>query len=131
MNKPDFAALRQEGGALVQALTRPAWTDYNLTDPGVTILEALCYALTDLSYRTDFPIPDILADPTGRVQASDNSFFSKAEVLVSNPVTAGDYRKLIIDQVDEVYDVWLEPLACNGVTESLQGLYRCTVQVRK
>ncbi|HTJ14030.1 MAG TPA: hypothetical protein VL547_18460 [Dinghuibacter sp.] len=131
MNRPDFAALRQEGVALVQALTGTTWTDYNLHDPGVTILEALCYALTDLSYRTDFPITDILAGPDGRVQPGDNTFFSKSEILVSNPVTALDYRKLIIDQLEEVYNVWLEPLACNGVTESLQGLYRCTVQVHK
>src|ERR1700744_5839141 len=125
MNKPDFAALRQEGVALVQALTGTVWTDYNLHDPGVTILEALCYALTDLSYRTDFPIADILADPAGRIRFEDNTFFSKADILVSNPVTATDYRKLVIDQVPEVYNAWLEPVACNGVTESLQGLYRC------
>ncbi len=45
MNRPvpDFSSLRQEGIALVQALSGGTWTDYNLHDPGVTILEALCY----------------------------------------------------------------------------------------
>ena len=133
MNRPvpDFNTLRQEGIALVQALSGTTWTDYNLHDPGVTILEALCYALTDLAYRTDFPIADLLADPQGIIHPEANAFFSKAEILVSNPVTVNDYRKVLLDQVPELYNVWLEPVASGGVTESLQGLYRITVQVRK
>ena len=35
------------------ALTRvaPEWTDNNVHDPGTTVLEVLCYAITDLQYR--------------------------------------------------------------------------------
>jgi hypothetical protein len=133
MNRPvpDFSSLRQEGIALVQALSGDTWTDYNLHDPGVTILEALCYAMTDLAYRTDFPIADILADPKGLIHPEANSFFPKADILVSNPVTINDYRKVLLDQVPELYNVWLEPVTCGAITESLQGLYRLTVQVRK
>ena len=50
---PDFAALRTEGIRLLQELCGRSWTDYNLHDPGVTILEQLCYALTDLMYRAE------------------------------------------------------------------------------
>ena len=40
-------------GDLQRALARiaPEWTDHNTHDPGVTVLEALCYVLTDLQYR--------------------------------------------------------------------------------
>ena len=48
---------------LAQTLSGHAWTDYNLHDPGVTMLEQLCYALTDLVYRADFPVADHLRAP--------------------------------------------------------------------
>jgi hypothetical protein len=32
--------------------------------PGVTLLELLCYGLTDLVYRTDFDVSDFYADRT-------------------------------------------------------------------
>ena len=57
----DYAQLRTEGLALVQELSGELWTDYNLHDPGVTLLEALCYVLTDLSSRASQPIPNLLA----------------------------------------------------------------------
>ncbi|TDX01275.1 hypothetical protein [Dinghuibacter silviterrae] len=133
MNRPfpDFSSLRQEAVALVQTLSGDTWTDYNLHDPGVTILEALCYALTDLAYRTDFPITDLLADDTGVIHPEANAFFQKSEILVSNPVTVNDYRKVLLDRIPELYNVWLEPVTCGGITESLRGLYQVTVQVRK
>ena len=31
----------------------PAWTDFNLHDPGVTLLEAIVWAMSDLSYRSE------------------------------------------------------------------------------
>jgi hypothetical protein len=42
---------------LERALQRvaPEWTDANVHDPGVTVLEVLCYALTDLKYRSGAP----------------------------------------------------------------------------
>ena len=49
----DFNGLKRKGLKLLQKLSGKAWTDYNLHDPGVTILEVLCYALTDLVYRTE------------------------------------------------------------------------------
>ena len=51
-----------EGIELVQALSANNWTDYNLHDPGVTILEQLCFALTELGYRAGFPVKDQLAE---------------------------------------------------------------------
>jgi hypothetical protein len=66
----DYVALVAEGTALVQALSGLTWTNYNYSDPGVTILEQLCYALTELSYRADFRVQDLLGEPgTGRVGA--------------------------------------------------------------
>ena len=56
----NYDFLREEGISLVQKYSGSKWTDYNYHDPGVTILEQLCYALTDLGYRANFRIEDLL-----------------------------------------------------------------------
>ena len=58
-NKPlqqaeDYRLLRAQGMDYIQCLSSKVWTDHNLHDPGITTLEVLCYALTDLAYRTAF-----------------------------------------------------------------------------
>ena len=57
----DFNFLKEEGIRRIQELSGKIWTDYNVHDPGVMLLEVLCYALTDLGYRTSFDIKDLLA----------------------------------------------------------------------
>jgi hypothetical protein len=49
----DFNKLREEGVKVIQELSGEIWTDFNLHDPGITTLEVLCYALTELGYRTE------------------------------------------------------------------------------
>jgi hypothetical protein len=45
----DYESLRQQGIAWLEKFSSPEWTDFNAHDPGITILEQLCYALTDLN----------------------------------------------------------------------------------
>ncbi len=98
----DYERLRQEGIRHIENLATEIWTDFNVHDPGITLLEALCYAITDLGYRTRrIPMADLLAGPT-----DDKPFFTATEVLPSGPVTALDYRKLLID-IDGVKNAWL------------------------
>ncbi|MCC6371442.1 MAG: hypothetical protein IT236_10600 [Bacteroidia bacterium] len=91
-----YNLLREEGLKHIQELSGKIWTDYNLSDPGVTILEVLSYAITDLGYRTSFSIKDILAQPASE-QSSIKNFFSAKEILPVNPITLLDYRKYLID----------------------------------
>jgi hypothetical protein len=53
----DFYELRRRGIGFVQKAGSDQWTDYNVHDPGITILEALSYAITDLGYRLAPPTP--------------------------------------------------------------------------
>ena len=55
----DFDFLRKTGIDYIQALSSKLWTDYNSHDPGITILEILCYALTDLGQRINLPLEDL------------------------------------------------------------------------
>jgi hypothetical protein len=100
----DFNLLRQEGIRYLQRFSGKIWTDHNLHDPGITILDQLCYALTDLSYRIDYNIRDLLAQQDGNPYAS---LYSPATILTTNPVTLLDIRKSVID-IPGVRNAWVE-----------------------
>ena len=78
-NDEDFQFLRAQGLKYIENLAHTLWTDYNTHDPGVTILEALCYAITELGYRSDFAMPDLLADKDGKVDV-DQTFFTAKNI---------------------------------------------------
>ena len=99
----DFDLLRAEGIQHLEKLATEIWTDFNAHDPGITLLELLCYAITDLSYRTRMlPIEDLLANPN----ATQAQWFAATEVLPNAPVTERDFRKLLTD-VKGVKNAWL------------------------
>ncbi len=102
----DYNYLRAEGIKLIERLSGKIWTNYNAHDPGITILEALCYALTELGYKTSFDIKDLLVSKNGTQDWSE-VFFTAKQMLTSNPVTITDYRKLIID-TDGVKNAWVD-----------------------
>lgn len=99
----DYGLLRREGLRHLERLGSAIWTDYNSHDPGVTMLEVLCYALTDLGYRAQLPAEDLFL-PSGKRR---RPFFTASEILPNAPVTALDFRKLLID-IDGVKNAWLE-----------------------
>lgn len=101
----DYYFLRQKGMEYIEALGSKLWTDYNIHDPGITILELLCYAITDLGYRTGFDIKDFVADSLQK-GGHEQGFFSANEILTVNPVTIADYRKLLID-TNGIRNAWL------------------------
>lgn len=124
-----YEELLKEAIHRVQELSGGIWTDYNLHDPGVTILEQLCYAITDPAYRTAFSIEDILAGKNGKIDAAQHAFFSKADILTTAPVTMKDYRKLLLDQVEGIENVWVEPLQTGISPGTAKGVYRIYIQV--
>ena len=108
-NYLNFQTLRDIGIAHLQALSGKLWTDYNLHDPGVTILEVLCYAVTDLGYRNNLDIQDLLTSNPADSNRRENNFFTPDEILTCNPVTDLDLRKRLID-IPGVRNAWLEKL---------------------
>lgn len=103
----DFQFLRSAGLRYIEELGSKIWTDYNAHDPGITTLEVLCYALTELGYRTSFDMKDLLAAEDGRIERSQ-AFFRAKDILTSAPLTVEDYRKLLID-IEGVRNAWLYP----------------------
>ncbi len=107
-NAQDYHFLRKQGIKSIQDLAGKVWTDYNTHDPGITLLEVLCFALTDLGYRTSFEMPDILAS-LRTLTANDwkKLIYTAHDILPCNPLTLVDYRKLIIDTAG-VRNAWVE-----------------------
>jgi hypothetical protein len=99
----DWQLLRREGIRHIENLASDIWTDYNLHDPGITILEILCYAITDLGYRSNMSPADLFATP------NNDSFYTAAKILPCAPVTALDLRKVLID-IPGVQNAWVQQM---------------------
>jgi hypothetical protein len=131
----DYEEFTLEGIEILQKLSSANWTDYNEHDPGVTILENIAYTLTDLSNKTNLPIQDILTESKGSdLLSGDNAFFTPSEILTTNPITPEDFRKLIIDAISNVKNVWVVPensLEVNPKNErnQINGLYNIWVEL--
>jgi hypothetical protein len=113
----DYQLLRRTAMQYIQQLGSGLWTDYNIHDPGITIMELLCYALTDLSFRARFPLQDLLAEPPSvSPDPRRQGFFTAREILTISPWTTPDYRKLLID-IEGVKNGWLfcKDCACEDI----------------
>jgi hypothetical protein len=117
-----YATLLAAGLQRCQALGGDVWTDYNEHDPGVTILEQLCFAITELGLRAQLPMEDLLARPASHAPA-DDGLPTGDVILGAAPLTATDYRKLLYDQVKNLKNVWLEP-----VRDGPGGVYRVSIE---
>lgn len=102
-NELDYSFLRTTGIAYLEKFSGKLWTDYNSHDPGITLLELLSYAITDLGARINLPIEDVLANNESQ---GLKQFYEAHEILPTHPVTDLDYRKLFID-VKGVRNAWM------------------------
>lgn len=110
----DFEKLRLTFIESLQELCGNVWTDYNAHDPGITILEQLSYVITELSYRAGFSVEDLLSDIDGKIDERQNALLTPSNILPSAPVTIDDYRKILLDRIPELHNVWLKPLPTPG-----------------
>lgn len=117
----DFATLRKMGIEHVAGLSGKIWTDHNLHDPGITMLEALCYVLTDLDYRTKLDFKDLVALPK---DAKDDNFYTAAQILGNNPLTIADIRRMLID-IKGVRNAWLSPINETEAEGAYSLVYDC------
>jgi hypothetical protein len=103
----DYFFLRKEGIRYAQELSGKIWTDYNDHDPGVTILEQYCFALTDIAFRTNIDIEKILFSEKNRSEvASSNCLYNPEEILLSPHLTIQDNKMLFLDQLKDISNIW-------------------------
>jgi len=121
-----FESLKQQGIRFAQELSGDLWTDYNLHDPGVTILDQLCYGLTDIIYRTGFEVEDFLTGEDGTIDCDSRALHPPERILPCRPTTIDDYRKAIFDAVPEIDNVWLSRLE-----GTYGGLFRVALRLKR
>ncbi len=103
----DFENLKKEALTLIQELSGKRWTDYNAHDPGITILEQLIYALTELVYLIDFDVKDFLAGEDGKIHYTDLALHEPLQIFPGETITSTDYCKLLFDTIKGVRNIWI------------------------
>jgi hypothetical protein len=101
----DFFFLKEKGIEYIEELGGALWTDLNSHDPGITMLEMLCYAITDLGNRIGTPLENLLT-PEEPNKTIEEQFYKAEEVFPNKPVNELDYRKVFID-LEGVRNCWL------------------------
>lgn len=125
-----FEDIHLEGLEILQRLSGSLWTDYNEHDPGVTLLENISYALTELIHKTEVPIKDLLIQKEGEeLRSGDNGLFVASDILATDPITFNDYRKIWIDQITNVKNVWIHPVdSYDSEVDNIKGLIHVYVE---
>lgn len=124
-----FAALRKEGIETLQEMSGDVWTDYNLHDPGVTILEQLCYALTDLIDRSDYSAEDYLTDDDGNIRFREQTLHLPEDILPCRPSSMDDYREAMLSGCADIDNLWLDPADKTAAGPECAGVYTATVKL--
>ena len=104
----NYEQLRDFGLDYIRKIGSAKWTDFNVHDPGVTVMEALALAVADLSYRSSFQMADLLTRKGAKGPVMEGTMFPACEILAQEPTTVEDYRKLILENVPGVRNVWFE-----------------------
>lgn len=100
-----YSRLSKETLHLVQRLSGQRWTDYNAHDPGVTLLETICYGLLDLHYKFDFDFASYLVDSQTRKPSLDRVGLLQADRMFSAAVvTTADYEMLLKTHIPGIRD---------------------------
>ena len=126
----DYHFLRKEAISNTQKISGENWTDYNIHDPGVTILEQFSYALTDIAYRTNLNIETLLFHGGNRDQVvQSNALYQPGDIFPSSPITLSDYRILILDHFPtKISNCWLENITDHK--EGILGLYNIVLLLK-
>ncbi len=114
-----YESLREAGIERAQALSGEEWTDFNVHDPGVTLLEQLCFQLSELIYRNDFPVQDFLCGDDGKLDLDLQGLAAPARIFPARPATAADLRKVIVGRVAGIDNAWVETSAHGLATVSV------------
>ena len=118
-----FKALVEEGIQISQTLSAHEWTDYNTHDPGVTTLEQLCYVLSDIAYRCDYPVLDYLSQAKQNFSLEAVSLYPSEVILQPHPGNINDLIRLFKTHIIEIENISVASATTNAVATSLYDIY--------
>lgn len=125
-----YTHLQEEALKNIQRLSGKVWTDYNIHDPGITLLDALNYGLLESDYRLGFPLPDYLTHEGGFFPRK-HALYSPSEVFPVNPVTETDYRKLFVSNIEDLSDVRVIVHPESGTYDFMLDVWADTGETRR
>ena len=96
-----FDSLQKNALETIRELSGQLWTDHAPHDPGITTLDILNYALSELDYQMSFPLEQYLTGSDNRFNPEDYGLFSPERVSGMAPVTPKDYRDHFLDHLDK------------------------------
>lgn len=97
-----FTFLQRNSLTALQRLSGKVWTDYNIHDPGITLVDILNYALTELDYRLNFNLEDYLRTADCAFEPATFGLLPPEKVMASAVTTLEDYGKLIKAYIPEI-----------------------------
>ncbi|MEK9499092.1 hypothetical protein V2H77_22040 [Photorhabdus sp. P32] len=95
-----FDTLLAQAKAVIEQQSGQCWSDMSENDPGITLLEACCYGVSDLAYRHSLPLLDLLTPRKEEQTPGDGIFpqeFGPQQMLTCGPITLADYRRALLD----------------------------------
>jgi len=123
-----FDALRLHAVTAAQLASGELWTDYNLHDPGVSLLEALCFALTEDLFAARQPVPQLfgLGAQAGPAAWARFGLHTPQALLPCHPCTDDDWQSWLLQQLPHARH--LHMLALRDERGRSTGLWRMTLQ---
>lgn len=104
----DFDTLRLEAIDHLQKLCGSNWTNFNIHDPGITILEQIVFTLSEMGYKTSFGIEDYLVNDNGAIDYESQGMILPEKILPSAPVTENDFAKALYLNIPEISNIKVE-----------------------
>ncbi len=95
-NRIHFDTLLEQAKQIISDYASGTWSDLAEHDPGITLLQALCYGVSDLAYRHTLPLEDLLTPESGTAEIFSKKF-APENMLTSGPITEDDYRRALLD----------------------------------
>jgi len=101
----DLVGLREKGVSLIQQYSGTTWTDHNIHDPGITILEQICLAIADITFQTE----QVIDASSNESAFSQSPYFDVALARNTNPlITFKDFTDKILE-FEGIYKVYYIP----------------------
>ena len=95
-----FDSLQKNALETIRELSGQLWTDHAPHDPGITTLDILNYALSELDYQMSFPLEQYLTGSDNRFNPEDYGLFRAERGSGMAPVTPHDYRDHFFGRLD-------------------------------
>lgn len=123
-----FDALRLRAITAAQQASGELWTDFNLHDPGVSLLEALCFALTEDLFAARQPVPQLLGlgPQDGPAAWARFGLHTPEALLPCDPCTDRDWQSWLLQELPRARHLRMQAL--RDAQGRATGLWRMTLQ---